>query len=107
MAQIHVVIRRVNPALKIDLAQVGRIKDGQFDPIPFSAVANSPIAPYLKSSHISDSLYIDHSKLSDIVNACGRLPGFNIEFFDNTIVILFDFNIDCDEGSSEKEGKGN
>ena len=30
MTQIHVVLRRVNPALDIDLAQVGYIKDGQF-----------------------------------------------------------------------------
>ena len=106
MTQIHVVLRRINPALKIDLAQVGRIKDGQFSPIPLDAIADSPVSPFLKSSSISDSLYVEHSKLSDVINACGNLPGFGIEFFDNTIVILFDFNIDCDESASKEKGKG-
>lgn len=106
MSQIHVVIRRVNPALKIDLVQVGRIKDGRFDPIPLDAIDDSPISPFLESSNISDSLYIEHSKLSDIVNACGHLPGFGIEFFENTIVIMFDFNINCDESATKEKGKG-
>ena len=105
MTQIHVIIRRINPALKIDLVQVGRIKDGQFVSISLDAVSNSPISPFLKSSDISDSLYIEHSKVPDVINACGCLPGFGIEFFDNTIVILFDFNIDCDESTKEEEGK--
>lgn len=107
MTQIHVVIRRVNPALKIDLAQVGRIKDGQFNSLPLDVIAKSPISTFLQSSSISDSLFIEHSKLPDIVNACGRLPGFGVEFFDNTLVLLFDFNIDCDESTSKEEGKGN
>ena len=107
MTQIHVVIRRVNPALKIDLVQVGRLVDGRFDPLPLSAIANAPISSFLESSSISDSLYVEHSRLPDAVNACGHLPGFNIEFFDNTLVILFDFNLDCDESSSKEEGKGN
>lgn len=99
MTQIHVVVRRINPALKIDLVQLGRIKDDQFDPLPLDAIVNSPISSFLESSSISDSLYVEHSKLPDIVNACGCLPGFDIEFFDNTIVIMFDFNIDCDESA--------
>jgi len=105
MTQIHVVVRRVNPALKIDLVQVGRIKDGQFDPIPFDAIANSPIASYLKSSGISDSLYIDHSEISDLIGTCSVFPGFCIEFFDNTIVLLFDLKLDCDESTTKEEGK--
>lgn len=107
MSQIHVVIRRINPALKIDLIQVGYIEDGQFKPLSLDSIANFPISPFLESSSISDSLYIEHSKLPDIINACGRLPGFSIEFFDNTIVVLFDINIDCYESTSKEEGKGN
>lgn len=105
MTQIHVVIRRVNPALKIDLVQVGHIKDGQFAPIPFDAIANSPIAPYLKSSCISDSLYVDHSEISDLISTCGVFPDFCIEFFDNTIVLMFNFELDCDESATKEEGK--
>lgn len=106
MPQIHVVIRRINPALKIDLVQVGRIKDGQFDPIPFGAVADSPIAPYLKSSYISDSLYVDHSEISALIGACCASPDFSIEFFDNTIVLMFNLDLDCNESASKEEGKG-
>ena len=107
MTQIHVVIRRINPALKIDLAQVGRVENGQFAPIPFDTIANSPIAPYLKSSCISDSLYIDHSTISDLIGTCSTLPDFCVEFFDNTIVLMFNFDLNCDESTTEKKGKRN
>ena len=107
MTQIHVVIRRVNPAIKVDLVQIGRIKDGQFDPLPLGVIADSPIARYFKSSHISDSLYVDHSEITDLIAACGNLPNFGVEFFDNTIVLMFDFNLNYNEGATEKEGKGN
>jgi hypothetical protein len=107
MTQIHVVIRRINPALKIDLVQIGRIKDGQFDALPLGAIANSPIARYLKSSHISDSLYVDHSEIASLVSAVEALPGFNVEFFDNTFVLMFDFDLNYDEGATKEEGKGN
>ena len=107
MTEIHVVIRRINPALKIDLVQIGRLKDRQFEPLPFEAVANSPFASFLKSSDISDSLYVDHSKIADLIAACGSLPGFNVEFFDNTIVLMFDFDLNCNESAKEEEGKGN
>lgn len=107
MTEIHIVIRRINPALKIDLAQVGRVKDCQFEPLPSSVVANSLVAPYLKSSSISDSLYVDHSELSDLISACSSLPDFRVEFFDNTIVLMFNLDSDCDESTSKEEGKGN
>lgn len=107
MTQIHVVIRRINPALKIDLAQIGCLKDGQFETLPLSAIANSPVARFLKSSDISDSLYVDHSEISDFIVSCGPLAGFCVEFFDNTIVLMFDYNLSCDEGSTQEEGKRN
>lgn len=105
MTQIHVVIRRINPALKIDLVQVGRVEDGHFTSVSLDAISDSPVSVFLKSSDISDSLYVEHSKLPDVINACGHLPGFGLEFFDNTLVVLFDLNIDCDENTTEKEGK--
>jgi len=105
MTQIHVVIRRINPALKIDLVQVGRVKDGQFVPIPFDAISNSPIASYLKSSSISDSLYVDHAEISDLIGTCGAFPDFRVEFFDSTLVLMFDLELDCDESTTKEEGK--
>lgn len=105
MTQIHVVIRRVNPALKIDLAQVGYLEDGQFVSLSPCALADTPIARFLKSSSISDSLYVDHSDIFNLVTTCGSLPHFRVEFFDNTLVLMFDFNLDCDEVPSEEERK--
>lgn len=104
MTQIHVVVRRVSPALKVDLVQIGRIKDGQFDPLPLCTVSSTPVVRFLENSDISDSLYVNHSKIADLVAACESLPGFGLEFFDNTIVLMFDFDLNCDEGATEKEG---
>lgn len=103
MTTIHLVLRRVNPALKIDLAQVGYIKDGQFSAIPLDAIADSPIAPYLKSSCISDSLYVNHSEISNLINVCATLPDFCVEFFDNTLVLMFNLEFDCDESTTKEK----
>ena len=107
MTQIHIIIRRINPALKIDLAQIGRFKDGQFDPLPLGAIAKLPIVCFFEKSNVSDSLYVYHSKIADLIADCGDLSGFSVEFFDNTIVLMFDFDLNYDEGATEKEGKGN
>lgn len=107
MTRIHIVILRVSPALKVDLARIGRFKDGQFDPLPLGSIADVPVARFFESSDISDSPYVNHSKIADLVAACEGLPGFGIEFFDNTIVLMFDFNLNHDEDATKKEGKGN
>jgi len=107
MTQIHAVIRRVNPALKIDLVQVGCLKDGRFEPLPFDAIKDTPIARFLKSSHISDSLYIDHSEVFDLVTSCGDLPGSIVDFFDNTIVLIFNFGLNYYESTTKEEGTRN
>lgn len=106
MTQIHVVVRRINPALKIDLVQIGRIKDGQFDALPLDTFADSPISYYLKSSHISDSLYVNHSDISELINTCSAFLGFGVEFFDNTLVLMFNFDLNHDEGATKEEGEG-
>ena len=107
MTQIHVVIRRANPALKIDLVQIGRFKDGQFDSLPLGAIVSSPVVNFLVNSDISDMLYVQHSEVADLIAACDTLPGFGVDFFDNTIVLMFDFDLNYDEGATKKEGKGN
>lgn len=107
MTQIHVVVRRVSPALKVDFVQIGCFKDGQFNPLPLDAIARTPVAHFLKNSDISDSLYVDHSKIADLIVDCVGLPGFGIEFFDNTIVLMFDFNPDYNESSTKEEGERN
>lgn len=105
MTQIHIVLRRINPALKIDFAQVGYLKDDQFVSLPLSALKDTPIARFLNSSFISDSLYVDHSEIFELVTTCGSLPHFRVDFFDNTLVLMFDFNLDSYEEAPKEERK--
>lgn len=108
MTQIHVVIRRINPAFKIDLVQgIGYIKDGQFLTIPLEALGCTPISNFVEYSSISDSPHIDHYRVPALIEALAAYPGFSVEFFDNTLVIMFNVNLTHDEVTPEEEGKGN
>lgn len=107
MTQIHVVIRRIVSAIKVDLVQVGHLVDGRFEMLPPLVVKSLPISRFFESSDISDSLYVIHSKVPELISVCGGLPGFGVEFFDNTIVLMFDSNLDHDEVASEEKGEGN
>lgn len=107
MTQIHVVLRRVNPALDVDLVQVGCIKDDQFSQLPLDVFSDTPIFDYFLTSDISKSPYVKHQSVTGLVATLASYPKFSVEFFDNTLVLMFDFNIDRDESSSEEEGKGN
>jgi hypothetical protein len=106
MTQVHVVIRRVNPALKVDFVQVGYIKDGQFESLHLDALARTPISDYVEHSTISVSPYIDHCRVSNLVDALIAYPDFSIDFFDNTLVIMFSTDLTHDESTSKEEGKG-
>lgn len=106
MTQIHLVLRRVNPALDIDLAQVGYIKDGQFSQLPVDVLANASIFDYFVTSTISRSPYVVHNLVPRLVADLSTAPGFSLEFFDNTLVLMFDFNLDCNESTPKEEGKG-
>lgn len=107
MAQIHLVIRRINPALKIDLVQIGYLLDGQFKELPLSSFVDLPVLSVIRDDSISDSCYVYHSDISGLVASLSALSGFSIEFFDNTLIIMFDFNLEKHEIPSEKKGKGN
>lgn len=105
--QIHVVIRRINPAFKVDLVQVGRIEDGQFSTLPLDILKSAPFSDYIECSSISDSPYIEHHSVLGLIASLISYPNFAIEFFDNTLVLMFDFNLNDDEITKEEEGKGN
>ena len=107
MTQIHVVIRRINPAFKIDLVQVGYIENGQFSTLSIDALKRIPISTYVEHSSIADSPYIEHCSVFNLISVLSAYPNFNIEFFDNTLVLMFDFDLTDDESTSEEEGKGN
>lgn len=106
MTQIHLVIRRINPALKVDLVQIGYLSDGQFKELPLSDFEHSPIPCFVRTGSISENPFIHHSDISDLVCKLSSLPGFSIEFFDNTLIFMFDFNIDSNESTSKEKGKG-
>ncbi len=106
MTQIHLVIRRINPALKIDLVQIGYLFDSQFKELSLSDFEHSPISFFVRTGSISDNPFIHHSDISDLICKLSSFPGFSIEFFDNTMIIMFDFNIDPHESTSKEEGKG-
>lgn len=106
MTQIHLVLRRINPALKIDLAQIGYINDGQFKELPLSIFERLPVLSVIRDDSISDSRYIYHSDVSGLVTNLSALPGFAVEFFDNTLIFMFDFNIDSHESASKEENPG-
>lgn len=106
MTRIHVVIRRINPAFKIDLVQVGHIENGQFSTLSLDALKRTPIFTYVEHSSIADSPYIEHCSVFGLIDALSVYPNFDVEFFDNTLVLMFDFDLSDDESSSEEEGKG-
>lgn len=106
MTRIHVVIRRINPAFKIDLVQVGYIENGQFSALSIDALERTPVSTYVEHSSIADSPYIEHCSVFSLVDALSAYPNFDIEFFDNTLVLMFDLDFIKDESSSKEEGKG-
>lgn len=106
MKQIHVVIRRINPAINIDLVQVGCIEDGQFTTLPLDTLNCAPLSKYVECSSVSDSPYIKHRSISRLIAVLISYPNFAIEFFDNTFVLMFDLDLPVNESSSEEEGKG-
>lgn len=107
MTQIHLVIRRINPAIKVDLVQIGRIEDGQFTTLPLDTLKVAPFSKYVECSSVSDSPYIEHHSVSGLIAALISYPNFAIEFFDSTLVLMFDFDLPEDESTSEEKGKGN
>ena len=107
MTHVHVVVRRINPAFKIDLVQVGYIKDGQFAALQLADLAHTPISDYVEHSSIAASPYIDHSRISSLVEAFVAYPDFSIDFFDSTLVIMFSTDLTHNESTSKEEGKGN
>lgn len=106
MTPIHLVIRRINPALKIDLVKIGYLFKGQFKELPLSDFEHSLILSFVRTGSVSDTPFIHHSDISDLVAGLSSFPGFSVEFFDNTLILMFDFNLDPHESTSEEEGKG-
>lgn len=106
MTHVHVVIRRVNPALNVDFVQVGYIKDGQFESLHLDVLDRTPVFDHVEYSNISLSPYINHGKIPSLVEALIAYPDFSIDFFENTLVLKFSTDLTHDESASKEEGKG-
>ena len=106
MTQVHVVIRRINPALNVDFVQVGYIKDGEFSTLHLSDLDCTPIPDYVELSSISATPHINHSLIPSFVEALAEYPDFSVDFFDNTLVLMFSTDLTHDESASKEEGKG-
>lgn len=106
MTQVHIVIRRINPALKVDFIQVGFIKDGQFSTLPLDALNHTTVSDFVEHSSISTSPYINHCQIPSLVEALIAYPDFSIDFFDNTLVLMFSTDLTHNESASKEEGKG-
>ena len=103
MKLIHIVLRRVNPAFYVDLAQFGYLKDGEFSPLSLDVFEDTPIFSHFVRSAISDHPYISHGLVARLLTDLAAYPHFAVDFFDNTLVLMFEFNLDSDEGTPKEE----
>ena len=106
MAQVHIVIRRINPALKVDFLQVGCIKDDQFSTLPLKALEHTPVPDFVEHSCIATSPYINHCRIPSLIEALIAYPDFSVDYFDNTLVLIFSTDLTHNESASKEEGKG-
>jgi len=106
MTQVHIVIRRINPAIKADFVQVGCIKDDQFSTLPLATLEHTPVPDFVEHSCIFASPYINHCRIPSLVEALIAYPDFSIDFFDNTLVLMFSTDLTHNESASKEEGKG-
>lgn len=106
MTQVHVVIRRINPALNVDLVQVGYIKEGQFSQLHLDTLDCTPIPDYVELSSISATPHINHSLIPSLIEALIAYPDFSVDFFDNTLVLMFSTDLTRNESTSKEEGQG-
>jgi len=106
MTQVHIVFRRINPALKVDFVQVGCIKDEQFSTLPLDVLEHTPVPEFVEHSSISASPYINHCQIPSLIEALIAYPDFSIDFFDNTLILIFSTDLTHNESSSKEEGEG-
>lgn len=102
--QYHILISRINPSLKIDLVRVCTIVDGQAKTLTsdeFNKLVTTPsfwfLDDFIKSSDISDSMYISHARISEFIQNFFDVFSIDVDFsltvdfFDNNFVIIFDY----------------
>ena len=106
--QYHILLSRINPSLKIDLARLCTIKDGQAVALTRDEIHDLfedsdlvQILRILTSSPISDSMYIMHEDVVTLVSYLADRVSISIDYFDNNLVIIFDY--DTEKETPQKE----
>lgn len=106
--QYHILLSRINPSLKIDLARLCTIKDGQAVALTCDEIHDLfkdsdlvQILDILTSSHISDSMYIMHEDVATLISYLIDRVSVSIDYFDNNLVIIFDYGTE-EETPQEK-----
>lgn len=96
--QYHILISRINPTLKIDFVRFCTIKDGAaqaFTSDEFRAFCDEHsfggVSDLISVSDISDSMYIYHSDIFNLIKAIMPVSPVTLDYFDNNFVIVFDY----------------
>ena len=102
--QYHILVSRINPALKIDLIRFCTIEDGQARSFTVKEFAKwtdendfRGLDNLFEISDISDSMYIQHSRISELIDYLSKKVAGSIDFFDNNLVIVFDYGTETEK----------
>ena len=106
MTQVHFCFRRVNPAVCIDLLNVGTIKEGQFAPLDDrqldllrNCLTSYGFCDFIHKDDLSPEQYVFHDQVASFV--CAFSPD-RLEWFQDTLVVGLTLDLESYE-SSEKE----
>lgn len=106
MIQVHFCFRRVNPAVRIDLLNVGTIKEGQFAPLDDrqldllrNCLTSYGFSDFIHMDDLSPEQYVIHDHVASFV--CAFSPD-RLEWFQDTLVVGLTLDLESYE-SSEKE----
>lgn len=106
MTSVHFCFRRINPALSIDLCQIGTLAGKEFAPLEphqFDALqaylSSLGLPDFIRRSDISSEAYVQHGHVKDLIN---RVESDQIDWFQDTMIIVVPIILDQHE-SPEKE----
>lgn len=106
--QYHILLSRITPLLKIDIARLCVIKDGQAVALTRDEIHDLfkdsdlvQILGILMSSSISDSMYIMHEDVATLISYLADRVSISIDFFDNNLVIIFDYGTEKETPQEE------
>ena len=107
MTQIHFCFRRINPALHIDLLNVGTIEEGRFAPLDDRqtvllrrCLADRGFGDFMHKDSLSTEQYVFHDDATSFV--CAFSPD-RLDWFQDTFVVVLTLDLDSYEPSEKEE----